>query len=139
MDSHAKADDTKLTATFYMRVAPFRLEGDNEVQIASNEEVAEYVAEDFNQTPFWRVLSYVEKFEAAETDDPSRLRITAKLSRPITENEREKIASFLSGQCSDGWGEGLIQQELSGRLFFGEAFHFYVDTWIESENDNSNQ
>lgn len=72
MDSYVKADDTKLTATFCIRVAPCRLEGNDEIRIASNEEVAEYVAEDFNQTPFGGMLSYVEEFEAVETDDPSR-------------------------------------------------------------------
>jgi len=55
--------------------------------------------------------------------------IRVELTEPLTPEEDEEIKEYLTGQCSDGYGEGLEQREI--RIPEGEM---YVSFW-HSGND----
>lgn len=53
---------------------------------------------------------------------------TLQLNTPLDDNELEKIKSEISGQASDGWGEGFEQREINCN-----GKEIYVSFW-QSKN-----
>ena len=57
---------------------------------------------------------------------------TVRLDQPLTETEMHDLQSYISGQMSDGWGEGFEQQEIrvdGGTIYvhFWQADDFFFE------------
>ncbi|NPV13137.1 MAG: hypothetical protein HPY57_15325 [Ignavibacteria bacterium] len=61
-------------------------------------------------------------------DDESRFTIEVKSTKPLTDDDKNKVKEYIEGQCSDGWGESLEQQEIEG---------YYVHTWWDHKTINA--
>jgi len=58
----------------------------------------------------------------------SEISVLVKLSKEISEDQKEIIKDFLAGQLADGWGEGFSQKskrEKNGKLVFKTWIEFY--------------
>ena len=54
--------------------------------------------------------------------------VDVTVDKKLTNVQIEEIAKYIDGQCSDGWGEGFEQQDISQEI--GEEDRYvYVKTW----------
>jgi hypothetical protein len=93
-------------------------------------QVAQKAAEDFNADDLTKYsdLPYLKGLLAEASGD--KLIVTAEVSGKVTETKTRAIRSYLSGQCSDGWGEGFEQQEFGGyALGYAGYNKVFISTW----------
>lgn len=92
--------------------------------------VFDNLSEDFNEATLEKYCDEVEgiislRVTEDEFDDEGRFWVEIKADHELTDDEIEKVGSYLEGQCSDGWGEGFEQHECEG---------YFIHTWSH-END----
>ena len=56
--------------------------------------------------------------------------LTCKVTEPLTDAEMAEFQDWWTGQCSDGWGEGFEQREISTDAFGT----IYVSFWNSSDS-----
>ena len=64
-----------------------------------------------------------------EMDDDGNTKMTFVFDHDITDEDAEKLVEYTEGQYSDGWGEGLEQQEL----------YTETETYTETEEDDEGE
>lgn len=50
------------------------------------------------------------------------------VNKKLKDNEVIEISKYIDGQCSDGWGEGFEQQDISREIGENERY-VYIKTW----------
>lgn len=98
--------------------------------ITPTPEVAQRAADDFNSAELQQYsdLPYLKKLTAEAQGN--KLIATAEIDGRPTKTKVVAIQKEISGQCSDGWGEGFEQQEFSGRtLGYGAYKMVFISTW----------
>jgi len=95
-------------------------------------EIFDVLQDDFNESNLVQYfdesknLGVVDmKVVGNDFDDDSRFTIEVKSTKPLTDEDKEIVKEYISGQCSDGWGEGFEQQDTQG---------YSVHTWWHTDN-----
>lgn len=95
-------------------------------------EIFDYLQDDFNDSDLVQYFDEAKslgivgmKVVGADFDDDSRFTIEVKSTKPLTDDDKNKVKEYIEGQCSDGWGEGFEQQETQG---------YYVHTWWRNDD-----
>ena len=105
-----------------------------ERDLRRDDDLAEYIHDDcgaeFGVQLNKKVLSIVPS--VAFVDDELKGCTTVKLREPLNEAETAALRDYLTGQFSDGWGEGFEQREIEvndGVLYvhFWNDEHFYIE------------
>ncbi len=81
---------------------------------------------DKNDTLSWKVRS--AKFDVEEKDGVLWGIADCRIDSPLEGEELQQLVSYLSGQASDGWGEGFEQRP----IFLNEE-ELYVHLWQERD------
>lgn len=92
--------------------------------------VFDELSKDFNESELEQYCDEVKGIISLRVtedgfDDESRFCVEIKADHELTDDEIEKVGSYLEGQCSDGWGESFEQHECEG---------YFIHTW-SYEND----
>ena len=66
-----------------------------------------------------------------------------KMTKPLFEEELESLKDYISGQFSDGWGEGFEQHEIEvsdGEIYvhFWTSENYYIHTEEEQQSYEMN-
>ena len=87
----------------------------------------EDMIDDFNQSKLEQYYDFpgVESIRATEVTDDGKFVVEVEA---VADLDVESMKSYLTGQYSDGWGEGFEQTEFSIRSNVGPIL-FYVSTW----------
>ena len=101
-------------------------------------EEIEYLTGKDNSRPDRKALGSIEPTSIKriewllETDDSGRIRLDTE--EPLSKEQLKAVSSWISGQNSDGLGEGFEQQDFASYL--SEEFENYDPEWDEDYYDN---
>lgn len=106
----------------------------------SNVDISELRAEivrDFNESNLFQFMDHdindnpVTKIQAVDITDEGNFKVAVTFERPADDYDVEKAKEFLTGQYSDGWGEGFEQKSISQNRFSRRSSKpdYYIQTW----------
>jgi hypothetical protein len=95
---------------------------------SKRKEISEVIVDDFNDAQLEQYCDelpegVLQSLTAIDEND-GRLIIEAKTKGSLTEDQIYILRDYISGQCSDGWGEGREQEEIEG---------YYISTWSHDD------
>lgn len=101
-----------------------------------SEDDFESLKEDFNESKLEQYYTSKEYNQDFEIHDmkvnklqmPNIVIGTFETDRKLNEDEIESIRDYISGQCSDGWGEGFEQQQEKEEIS-GLTFYVSIKSW----------
>lgn len=97
-------------------------------------QVAQQAADDFNTDNLTKYseLPYLKNLIADAIGE--KLIVTAEVNGKLSQKRVAEIRAYLSGQCSDGWGEGFEQQEFGGyALGYAGYKKVFISTWAKGK------
>lgn len=86
--------------------------------IEFDHDLKDYLSEDLDEV--------TESIKAVKLESNGTLLWEVKTSRVLTKTEERSLENYLTGQCSDGWGEGFEQHPV---LIKQDQEYFY-SPWI---------
>ena len=101
---------------------------DTDMNRHDKQEIFTKLQEDWNKSDMVQYFDEAEELGIANMQvvgdnfKKGKFTIEVKVSKDLTEDELTIVEDWISGQCSDGWGEGFEQQEI------GEG-NWSVSTW----------
>lgn len=101
---------------------------DSSVDLSTLEGV---ITGDFNESNLFQYYEGSNKansIQAVGLTDEGEFKVKVEFERPATKEDIEEMKEFLSGQYSDGWGEGFEQRPLSEDRRRSEP-SYYIHTW----------
>ncbi len=101
---------------------------DDIIELVPTDALAAYVAKEFSEAKLaqYSDLKYLRKLEAIAQDN--RVMVTAICNKAVSKKMQRETVEEVDGQCSDGWGEVFMQQELTEN-FGCEYPVIYCSTW----------
>ena len=116
------------------------------------EEFYDALKDDFNES---KLEQYIDKHNNFNNNDILSLRVTGIYndsgiiisvisSKELDKDELDRVKSYLSGQFSDGWGEGFEQREFIEGIGEPDRRHrgqqvetkrYYVHTWVSGQKE----
>jgi len=99
--------------------------------------VFKLTSENFNNSHLETFFNKENKFEIKsmlinELDKTSSVfYVDVIVNKKLKDDDITEIVKYIDGQCSDGWGEGFEQQDISKELDEDERY-VYVKTWNSS-------
>lgn len=122
------------------------------------EAIYETIANDFNESELEQYFDEAKEFGVTSIrviDNPDwydknsnqedRLIIEVKTNKKLDESEIKLVKDYITGQCSDGWGEGFEQQDINPNGNMGtrrrgghrELFNYNISTWSRLKEGRS--
>jgi hypothetical protein len=114
-------------------VKEFEVDGliDDIVDRREQEDIHKELKDDFNES---ELVQYFDKADELGVIDMKvvddrfengKFTIAVTATKELSEEELAEVEDYISGQCSDGWGEGFEQQDIEG---------YSVSAWWNDDN-----
>lgn len=105
----------------------------NELDEHDVEKVFKLTSKSFNDSNLQKYFKnkniVIESMTMTNFDrEKSKFYVEVITEKKLKSDEIEEIRKFIDGQCSDGWGEGFEQQDISRHLDEDERY-VYIKTW----------
>jgi hypothetical protein len=96
----------------------------------------ESIRDSFNESKLEQYYTYREynhsfkilKIEVTGMKDDNIIEGVIETNRELSDDEIESVKDYLTGQCSDGWGEG-IEQDSDSKEIYGLKFWINLKVW----------
>lgn len=97
------------------------------------------IVTDFNESNLFQYMEDAEnpvhKIEAVGITENGNFKVRVMFEHPASDGDIERAKEFLTGQYSDGWGEGFEQREIRDPYTSrGPKPDYYVSTWDASDD-----
>ena len=93
-------------------------------------------SQEFNKSNLSQYYNKPDEFEINMVDydiDNSVFIVEVKIENGLNKTDIENIRKFIEGQCSDGWGEGFEQRDISEYVDEKNKY-VYVVTWVHNKD-----
>jgi len=102
-------------------------------------QVEDAIVKDFNESNLFQFMEDVSnpahKIEAVGLTDDGLFKVQVFFERPATDDDIEAAKEFLTGQYSDGWGEGFEQRPIRDEYSSRELKpDYYISAWDSSDD-----
>lgn len=97
------------------------------------------IVKDFNESNLFQYMedgdNPVSKIEAVGLTEDGNFKVRVVFDNPASDFDIERAKEFLTGQYSDGWGEGFEQREIRDPYSHrGPKPDYYVSAWDASDD-----
>lgn len=103
-------------------------------------ELSEEIVTDFNSANLFQYYEDAENvarsIKAVGLSDDGEFKVKVEFAEEATKEDIERMKEFLSGQYSDGWGEGFEQMAIGKNRYSRRKSQpdYYVHTWSDSDD-----